>query len=1091
VVNIYASNVTFTGFEVDGNQQIAGGIYVGYHAPASITTVTVNNCVVHDNGGPEQTPTAYYYGIHVGSVMNTTTSVSNVTLTNNTVYNTGHEGIAIYPTWLYPNNTVSTVLVRNNTIYNTAHWGGQSWGDGVAITNSVANATIEFNTIYNAFRGLNIGTSASYTGSPTGLVVRYNIIHDNTVAGINLFPASGMTSDGVFYDNLIFNNGKVWDSNYAADILINGGYNYNTSVFSFYNNTIYNVTNATAIPHSIWISPYQTITGTPTFNFKNNIVYTKGFAPVWDGNNYLTHVNNLLYRSDSTTAEWVNNGTSYPQSGVATWEATAQSTNPLFLGGTLPSGFTGTYGTNEVPNTSFFLTGTSLVLDKGATLGGVYTGCINGAGLTTPITRPQGAAYDIGAYEMPPNYYLRSDGNDNCNGKYDAAGSSGNCAWTTQASVRNNYATIPTGAFINIRNGDTLDDGTYIAPHNQNLTIQGYNSPSQPSTVPPIIKGTTAFTIRASDTGGTCLWKGLWLQPKATGNGVYLDQSGQTLAYDIISGAPATGIQIRATGILLTNDLLYNNAINSILMNTSATGTLENSQIIGSLYPINTGSGTLSHGNNIYYGNSYSTSAIATPCSGCTDLGNNQLSVNPKILQNPFPTSPISVHVDQNSTFFLSLVNDATISGRGAKITFSPMNALVLDAYYGVGGTYANTKAPVTAAVAAGNEVAVHGNTYTTLNVDGMYYVTTSNTGINTITIDGVTTKTFSLASSGNPGNNYTKSWVANNDLQMATTDVTAMAAKGWVLTPIGSFSDGIQWSSLKDMAAVTVPASGTACMIQTDRGTASNRFFHNEIDEAATTVDSYFGITTSAFTFPHGSTYTTSTGDTDGTVSTYMAAYKPGGNLKITGARNTTLLAGGGALVNDILNSQDIYHFLGSGSFYLCPGGTCAGATEAHFRAAAREVYGWTIMGGGVFTIYMHGLASDPTEQQIAWFIDEFYKAGGTVSTFSNQIAGIKANHTSADDGITWTPNTPYTTANFRPSSTSPGINTGVSVCTSIANLSDSDGNPVCSSNLFVGNGTAPTIGLYQYQGTNSPSSSTKGGSGFFNYGFYNFFNF
>ncbi len=52
-----------------------------------------------------------------------------------------------------------------------------------------------------------------------------------------------------------------------------------------------------------------------------------------------------------------------------------------------------------VPNTDYFqLTVDSPAKDAGATLAS-YTGSINGAGLTTPIVRPIGAAFDIGAYE--------------------------------------------------------------------------------------------------------------------------------------------------------------------------------------------------------------------------------------------------------------------------------------------------------------------------------------------------------------------------------------------------------------------------------------------------------------------------------------------------------------------------------------------------------------------------------------------------------------------------------------------------------------------------------------------------------------------
>ncbi len=399
MVEIYVGDVTFRGFNVDGNAQVTGGIYVGTHAPTSISNVTVDNCVVHDNGGPESIPTKYYYGIHVGSVMPSPTTVSNVTLTNTTVYNAGHEGIAVYPTWLYPNNKVDGLLIRNCIVHDSAHWGGIAWGDGISITNEADNVTVEFSSSYNNFRGITVATSAVHTGSPHNLTVRYSIIHDNTVAGIIFLCPSGIAGDGSFYSNLLHNDGKHWQQEYAADILMSGGYDFTTSTFSFYNNTIYSTINeAAAYRYAVWIGAWGPIEGIPTINFKNNIVYTGSYTAIRDDYNTLTHSNNLIYRSSGASDEHVYNGASLNRAGVLTWELSARNTNPSFVGGTLPAGFAGTYGTDMQPDTSFFAITSGAALRHGATLGSPCNGCINGAGLSTPVVRPQGA-YDIGAYQ--------------------------------------------------------------------------------------------------------------------------------------------------------------------------------------------------------------------------------------------------------------------------------------------------------------------------------------------------------------------------------------------------------------------------------------------------------------------------------------------------------------------------------------------------------------------------------------------------------------------------------------------------------------------------------------------------------------------
>jgi hypothetical protein len=68
-------------------------------------------------------------------------------------------------------------------------------------------------------------------------------------------------------------------------------------------------------------------------------------------------------------------------------------------GGTLPTGFTGTYGTNMMPNTNYFSISSGDALNNGATLGSPYDGNINTSGRANPNLRPEGK-YDIGAYEF-------------------------------------------------------------------------------------------------------------------------------------------------------------------------------------------------------------------------------------------------------------------------------------------------------------------------------------------------------------------------------------------------------------------------------------------------------------------------------------------------------------------------------------------------------------------------------------------------------------------------------------------------------------------------------------------------------------------
>ena len=395
VVNIFVSNVTLSGFDVDADEKSAGGIYIGYGAGGDISGITVDNCVVHDIGGDEATPTEYYYGILVGQHLQH--KVSNVTIQNTTVYNTGHEGISIYPSRGIvgdppSGNWIDTVLVRNCIVHDTAHWGGTTWGHGIDVGLHTDNATIEFSTVYNT-GGVAIVTynDDPSPGSPDNTIIRYNLIYDNT-EGIILGPGDGpgATGDTEIYGNILIDN----------RIHIGGG-DYNTSTTKIYNNTIYMYSNDS---YALFTNG---ITGTPTIEIKNNIFVVDNYDAIVKDNNgsdftVITHAYNLYYRTSGAEGKYIqfSNTSNYTGSQiVGSFEATAQITSPAFTGNTLPTGFTGTYGTNMVPNTTYFqLASDSPAKDTGATLAS-YTGCINGAGLTTPITRPLGAAFDIGAYE--------------------------------------------------------------------------------------------------------------------------------------------------------------------------------------------------------------------------------------------------------------------------------------------------------------------------------------------------------------------------------------------------------------------------------------------------------------------------------------------------------------------------------------------------------------------------------------------------------------------------------------------------------------------------------------------------------------------
>lgn len=409
-VKIEANNVIFKGFNIDMNSQITGGIYIGYLRYSNTSNVTIDNCVVHDS---LLGPTDWGYGILVSNKTGYTTS--NVSITNCTIYNHTHEGIAVYAGWADAADRNDTVLVRGNTVYNC--------GVGVLIANDSDNVTVEFNHLYNNTSiGIYVRNSpadeGSVTSGPDNMIVRYNIIHDTVQNGILIGNPREISMSGAFYGNLIYNNGNDTGGNdNGADFTIEGcvGCTYPGNVFNIYNNTFYSIDKPCSnYAYMVGIGVGGDDPTGITVNFKNNIVYyntaTTGSNrwPIWDRYNRMTHSNNLVYRassaSDTHVMLYAGGGVLYyDRAGGATdvtvWEASVKKTNPNFTGGTLPTGFSGTYGTNMVPNTNYFAISSGNALNNGATLGSPYNGCINGAGLASPILRPQGAGYDIGAYE--------------------------------------------------------------------------------------------------------------------------------------------------------------------------------------------------------------------------------------------------------------------------------------------------------------------------------------------------------------------------------------------------------------------------------------------------------------------------------------------------------------------------------------------------------------------------------------------------------------------------------------------------------------------------------------------------------------------
>lgn len=385
VIAVRSSSVSISGFEVDGNLQATRGIHVGYGTTTDITNIQIDNCVVHDAGPDEG---GWYYAFLIspegGHV------VDSVTITNCKSYSAQHEAICIYPSSDNVNNHNTNITVRGCEFYDSGRT-HSGFGVGMLFKYWNTTATIEFNYFHDntwAGIGFDINSTGHYSSE---IVIRYNIFKGNYM-GFQSAPG-GSRLDIDVYGNLFINN----------DCSIDVAGNHASSTQKYYNNTIFSVTGSS---YGCLVRP---TVGTATIHFKNNLLYgapteSATYAFLHDSVNCTSsnHSNNLIYDTSGATKRHVYNGTTYYDrnggvTDITVWEATAQKTDPTFTGGTLPTGFNGTYETDMVPNQTYFAISSDNALNNGAVLGSPYDYSINQAGLASPSTR--GSAYDIGAYE--------------------------------------------------------------------------------------------------------------------------------------------------------------------------------------------------------------------------------------------------------------------------------------------------------------------------------------------------------------------------------------------------------------------------------------------------------------------------------------------------------------------------------------------------------------------------------------------------------------------------------------------------------------------------------------------------------------------
>ncbi len=374
----------FKGFNVDANHTVSSGIDLNerFGAPLTGATKRIENCEVH-NVASTTTLAQYKYGIIVSNHCGSGCETDNVEIINNKVHDISRDGLCLYPGDETSSIVVNNMTVRGNEVYNTGQDTTYDAGSGLVVKGHVVNATVENNYVHNIPKGsgifINGNESNHYGTGPTNIHIRYNIVDDGGGAGggggIRVYDKGSDPKDLKFYGNIIMNDSS--DGGISLD-----GNSGNLSLL-VYNNTLYNA----------FINITNQTSTIQTFDLRDNIIYAPSgrAALLTNGAVLTTHANNIYYGSGTLVTY---GGTSYSASNLASFESTASAANPLFKNtGSLPTGFTGTYGSTLAPNADgLSLQSTSYGRGHGGSLSSPYNNSINSVARTS-------GAWDIGAYQ--------------------------------------------------------------------------------------------------------------------------------------------------------------------------------------------------------------------------------------------------------------------------------------------------------------------------------------------------------------------------------------------------------------------------------------------------------------------------------------------------------------------------------------------------------------------------------------------------------------------------------------------------------------------------------------------------------------------
>jgi hypothetical protein len=345
------SPTTVKGFNVDANSKVTSGIDINHRYTTAMSGALkrVQNVEVH-HVNSRQANGEYKYGIIISNFGGTSGLTQNVEVLDCIVHDISRDAIALYP-GDGVQDSIRFVTVRGCEVYNTGQDPGYNEGHGFTIKGWVRDSVVEYNYVHN------VKSSAVFFSGPEddgdqrsadNVTIRYNILTSQDNNGIVRMYSKG-SKDIKLYGNLIFDNTLTGGLSLA-------GAASGTLDLRVYNNVFYN-TFVDLGAHSMTVR---------TLEVKNNIIQYSS-NQLRNGGSITSQSNNIL-----------------------------TSSNPGFVNPSAkPSGFVGEYGVDLRPNTDgFSLTAGSAALNVGGALAAAYASSINS------LPRPQGSAWDIGAYEF-------------------------------------------------------------------------------------------------------------------------------------------------------------------------------------------------------------------------------------------------------------------------------------------------------------------------------------------------------------------------------------------------------------------------------------------------------------------------------------------------------------------------------------------------------------------------------------------------------------------------------------------------------------------------------------------------------------------